>query len=164
MRRSRRRYVWILPIALALTIGLVSGAVAYWVGAGSGAATTVLADTQPLTFAPGVATAQLYPGGATGVATVASNPNSFFVHIGSITIDAGDPEAIQVDAAHSGCNLSSLHFLTQDNQGAGWQVPPRAGTTDGTLTIDLPGALTMSSDAANACQGAIFTGRVAVLP
>lgn len=163
MRRLRRRHLWVVPIAVALTIGLVSGAVAFWVGAGGGTATTSLADTQRLTFAPGVAIAQLYPGGAAGVAIVATNPNSYFVRVGSMEVATGGG-AIQADAAHSGCNVSALHFLTQDNGGAGWQVPPRVAGVDGTLAINLPAALTMTSEAASACQGATFTVRVEALP
>jgi hypothetical protein len=150
-------------VAIAIAVGLTTGALAYWAGPGSGSASTVLADTQPLTFAPGTASNQLFPGDDTSVSIIAINPNSFFVHIGSIALDSDDPNAIEADAAHSGCNLSSLHFVTQNNAANGWAVPPRAGTTDGTLTIEMAEALTMSSEAASACQGAVFTVHVEAL-
>lgn len=164
MKRLVRGHTGTLLIVIAVTIGLAAGASAYWSGSGSGAATTVLPNTQALTFAPGVATTQLFPGDDTGVSIIATNPNSFFVHIGSMALDTDDPEAIRVDAAHSGCNLSSLHFLTQSNGGSGWRVPPRVGTTSGSLTIDMLASLTMDGEAANACQGATFTVRVEALP
>jgi hypothetical protein len=163
VKRLRRRHAGILLIPIAIMIGLAAGASAYWSGSGTGVAGTVLPNTQALSFAPGVPTAQLFPGGATGVAIVASNPNSFFVHVGSMALD-GETEAIRADAAHSGCNVSALDFLTQDNEGNGWQVPPRVATVDGTLTINLPAALTMSGEAASACQGATFSVRVEAVP
>ncbi len=164
MKWLRRRYLWVLPIGLAIAIGLASGATAYWSGEGSGTATAGLGQPQALGLAPGVATSQLYPGGDTDVALVATNPNPYLVHVGSLALDTGEGGGIRVDAGHAGCNLSALDFLTQDDEGNGWQVPPRVGGADGTLAIDLPAALTMSPEAASACQGATFTVSVEALP
>lgn len=164
MKRLRRRYLWVLPIALALTIGLASGAVAFWSGAGSGIATAPVAKPQALTFAPGAATSQLYPGGTADVAILATNPNTFSVHIGSLALDVAEAEPIQVDAAHAGCDVAALNFLTQDDGGNGWQVPARVGGTDGALSIDLSASLTMSTEAASGCQGATFTVHVEATP
>ncbi len=164
MRRLRLRYLLVLPVALALAIGLVSGAVAYWSGPGSGTATTAAAEPQPLTFAPGSPTSLLYPGGTADVAILATNPNASSVHIGSLALDLAEAEPIRVDAGHTGCDVAALAFLTQDDAGNGWQVPPRVGATDGTLAIDLPGSLTMSGEAASECQGATFTVGVEAQP
>jgi hypothetical protein len=57
-----------------------------------------------------------------------------------------------VDAAHPGCVVSTLSFTTQTNGGAGWTVPG-----NGSLPLTLASALSMSTSAANACQGATFT-------
>jgi hypothetical protein len=146
-----------LLIATAIAAGLVAGAFAYWSANGSGSATTVLGDPQSLSFGPGTPTAQLYPGDNASVVIVATNPNPYFVHIGSLSLDNDEGEPFVADAAHSGCDVSVLSFVTQDNGGEGWHVPPRAGTTDGTLTIDMASAMAMSMEAANACQGATFT-------
>jgi hypothetical protein len=157
MRRLLSTGPGILLIAIAIVAGGTVGALAYWQGSGSGTAKTVLADVQPLSFAPGTSTATLYPGGAASVAVVVSNSNPEFIQIGSMILDPGAPQPFAVDPAHSGCDVSTLNFVTQDNGGAGWRIPPKAGTTDGTLVIDMPGAIGMSVAAANACQGATFT-------
>ncbi len=160
MKWLRRRYLWALPLALALTIGLASGAVAFWSGAGSGTATAPVTEPQPLTLAPGTTSSQLVPGGSADVAILATNPNAFPVHIGSLALDVAAAEPIRVDTGHAGCDVDALNFLTQDDAGNGWQVPARAGATDGALAIDLSGSLTMSTEAASACQGATFTVQV----
>jgi hypothetical protein len=74
-----------------------------------------------------------------------------------MVLDIGEGEPFAADAAHLGCNVSSLSFVTQDNSGIGWEVPPRAGPTDGRLAIDMPAALQMSAAGSSACQGATFT-------
>jgi hypothetical protein len=160
MKKLRPSYLWVLPIALVFVLALVSGAVAFWSAAGSGTATSAVAAPQPLTFAPGAAASQLYPGAASDVAIVATNPNAFVVQVDSLALDLAAAEPIEVDAGHAGCEVSALHFTTQDDEGNGWQVPARVGATDGTLAINLPASLAMSIEAASACQGATFTVHV----
>jgi hypothetical protein len=160
-RRPTRlaRHGRVLLLAAAAVAVCSAAAGAYWTGSGSGSATTVLPDPHSLSLAPGIPTAQLYPGDDASVAIVASNPNSYFLHIGSMRLDtAGQPFA--VDAAHSGCDVSVLSFVTDDNGGLGWDIPPKVGAVDGTLTIDMAAAMRMTSAAANACQGATFTVRL----
>ena len=157
MRRRGATRMRALLIGFALLAGLGAVALAYWSGSGSGSASTVLSDAQTLSFAPGTPTAQLLPGGDASVTIVATNPNPFFVHIGSLILDGEEGEPFVVDPAHSGCGVSVLSFVTQDNGGAGWEVPPQVDSTDGTLTIDLPSAMQMSAAGADACQGATFT-------
>jgi hypothetical protein len=157
VRRLLPKRAGVLLIALAILVGAAAGALAYWGGSGSGTATTVLADTQQLAFEPGTPTAQLYPGDDASVAIVATNPNPFFVQIGSIVLDASGGEPFAADADHGDCDVSVLSFITQDNDGAGWRVPPRVGATDGRLAIDMPAAMAMSIAAASTCQGATFT-------
>lgn len=164
MRRLSSKSLWITLIAVAILAAGATGAFAYWSGAGSGTATTVLANTETLSFEPGAPTAQLYPGGATGVAIVAINPNPYFVEIGTMTLDTSEGASFEVDAGHGGCGLSALSFVPQDNEGAGWEVPPRAGTTDGRLTIDMDSALEMSTAASNSCEGATFTVHLKAMP
>jgi hypothetical protein len=62
------------------------------------------------------------------------------------------------------CDTSALHYTTQDNGGAGWNVPAKVGATEGTLDLTLADALSMDVDAANACQGATFTVSLATGP
>ncbi len=159
MRRSLSSRGVGTAITIAIVIGLAAGALAYWIGPSNGSATTVLADTQPLSLGPGTPTATMYPdpGHKATVSITASNPNAYFVHIGSLILDAGTPEPFVVDAAHAGCDVSVLGFVPQDNEGAGWSVPPRIDSSDGTLTINLLSAMSMGVEAAGACQGATFT-------
>jgi hypothetical protein len=151
-------------IAVAILAAGTASAFAYWSGVGSGSATTVLANTEALSFEPGVPTAQLYPGGDTGVSIVAINPNPYFVEIGTMLLDVDQGAPFEVDAGHGGCDVSTLSFVPQDNEGTGWEVPPRAGTTDGRLTIDMASALAMTTSASNACQGATFTVHLEATP
>jgi hypothetical protein len=155
--------VWVL-LAIAIAATLPVAASAYWTGTGSGDGTTVLPDVQSLTLERGIPAAQLYPGGEATVEVVATNPNATFVEIGSLALDPDRGVPFEVDGGHSGCNVSALSFTTQDNGGAGWQVPPRAGSTDGSLDIDLPAALKMNGAAANACQDATFTVHLKARP
>jgi hypothetical protein len=146
-----------LLIAIAIVVGATVGALAYWQGSGSGKATAELADTQPLSIEPGTPTAELFPGGTATVTVVVTNPNPYFVQLGSMVLYAGDAEPFGVDNGHSGCDPSALSFVAQDHGGTGWRIPPKAGMTEGTLAIAMPAAMKMSDAAADACQGATFT-------
>jgi hypothetical protein len=157
MRRLLTKAPRILLIAIAISLGTAAGALAYWQGTGRGTATTVLADAQALSFSPGTPTSELYPGGTATVAVVVTNPSPYFVQISSIVLAAGDAQPFGVDAGHGGCGLSTLTYVPQNENGAGWRIPPRAGVTDGTLTINMAAAIQMNGAAANACQGANFT-------
>ncbi len=151
-------------LVTAILVAVMAGsAIAYWSGAGAGSAQTRLGDPLPLMLTAGTPTAQLYPGGHASVAVIAGNPNPYSVQIGSLALDTGTgTDGYDVDPAHSGCDLSSLGFATQDNGAAGWSVPPKTGDTNGSLPIGMPGSLSMSTGAANACQGAIITVHLAV--
>jgi hypothetical protein len=149
-----------LAAAIILLALVGAGATAFWTAPGSGSTRIVLPDPQLLSFTLGTPTAQLFPGDDASVAIVASNPNPYFLTIGSMELDPSQGAPFAVDMAHSGCDVSALSFVTQDNNGQGWQVPPRVGSTDGRLTIDMASAMRMSATAASACQGATFTVRL----
>jgi hypothetical protein len=157
MRRLLAKLPRTLLIAIAIVAVATVGALAYWQGSGSGSATAQLDNTQPLSIGPGAPTSELYPGGTATVTVVVTNPNPYFVQLGSLVVYAGDAEPFGVDSGHSGCNPSVLSFVAQDHGGTGWRIPPKAGTTEGTLAIAMPAAMKMSNAAAGACQSAIFT-------
>jgi hypothetical protein len=155
MTATRWVRIAIVTLAGALAFGCGDAAWAYWTanGTGHGSATTAVAEK--LTLSPGVITSELYPGGSGDVFVVASNPNDFAMAIGSLSLDPTQGTGgFAVDPDHDGCAVGALSFTTQTT---GWSVPARSGSTDGTLPITLPGALSMSIDAANACQGATIT-------
>jgi hypothetical protein len=141
-------------------IAMALGGVAYslWSTSGNGSGSATAGSTLPITLAPATTAATLFPGGTTAVTLSASNPNSFALHIGSISLDTTrGSQAIVVDSAHAGCATSTLSYSVQTNTGTGWTVPAQSASTPGTVTISLANALSMTADAASACQGATFT-------
>jgi hypothetical protein len=163
MRWLTKNRAGALLLAATVALGLAAGAFAYWMSTGSGEATTVLESPEQLTLeAQTSSQRQLVPGDTSSVSVLATNPNPYFVTITSLTLNAGAGTAgLDVDAGHSGCDLSKIHFTSQDPPvgifGPGWRVPPKVDTTDGTLSIEIGDALSMDANAPNACQGADFT-------
>ncbi|MFG1605447.1 LamG-like jellyroll fold domain-containing protein [Actinoplanes sp. NPDC049265] len=142
-------------VAVGIAASLLASGSAYgfWSTSGSGSGTSSVTTTAPLTLSPGTPATRVYPGGTANVAVTVANPNSFGVHIGALSLDnAQGTGGFAVDGAHSGCGVGVLSFAAQTNAGDGWTVP--AG---GSLGITLAGALSMTTAAANACQGATFT-------
>ena len=85
--------------------------------------------------------------------TSVSNSNPFPVHVSSLAIDTSQgTNGFDVDAGHSGCNLSSLSFTTATNGGNGWDVPASSS-----IDVDAAGSIAMSGAANDSCQGATFT-------
>lgn len=156
-RRTRRAAITIAVIA-ALLATSGGAAFAYWKAGGSGSGSGSTGSTTALSIAPGTASAGLYPGSTATVTVVVSNPNTAPVVITSLVSDTTQgTTGFSVDAGHSGCSVAALSYTTQSNGGAGWVVPRKVGVTNGSLTITLPAALSLSTAAANACQGASFT-------
>jgi hypothetical protein len=152
-----RRPIAVL-VVLVTTLCAGSSALAYFRTTGSGSGPATVGTTQTITLSSGVPTAALYPGGQGDVALTVDNPNAISVRIGSLSLSTGQGTAgFGVDGGHAGCATSALSFTTQTNAGAGWTVPGKVGSTDGSLSIDLASAVAMSASAANACQGAAFT-------
>ena len=158
MRRHARKPSRRLLMALTLVFALAFAAMAvgYWSATGSGTATTRLPDQLALTLSPATPDDPIAPGGVADVSVVVSNPNPFQVHMGSFVLDDDEGAQFSVDLAHNGCDVSALTFTAQTNAGAGWDIPPKVGSQDGTLVVQLRDALAMSNAAANACQGATF--------
>jgi hypothetical protein len=162
MKRFTRNRPRSLLVAATVAVGVAAGAFAFWMAGGSGSASTVLGSPQQLTLEAGIPQGQLAPGDASSVAVVATNPNPYFVTIASLALKTDEGVGgFDVDAGHSGCGLSAIHFAAQAPPvgifGPGWRVPPKVAGTNGTLAFELAGALTMDADAAHACQGASFT-------
>jgi hypothetical protein len=145
-------------ILVAIALAGAATAPAYWTTNGGGNGSGATGTAQAVTLTAGTPTVQLYPGGPGDVALTIDNPNLTRVKIGSLSLSAGQGTAgYSVDSGHAACATSALTFTTQTNGGAGWSVPPKVGSIDGSLSVDLANALTLSASAANACQGASFT-------
>jgi hypothetical protein len=145
----------VVALIVLAALGVAGTASAYWRGTGTGAGTAATDTTVPVIVSPGTPTASLFPGGTTDVVLTLSNPNLAQVRIGSLALDVTQGSGgFAVDAAHSGCVLTTLSFTTQST---GWYVPGKVGVVNGSLSVTLTGALAMSLGAANACQGASAT-------
>ncbi len=150
-----------VPLLLVASLVILGGsATAYWGASGAGSGSADTATTASLTLTPATPTAQLFPGGQATVVLTVNNPNVSSVRIGSLVRDTGQGNnGFAVDGAHSACGLAALSFTSQTNGGAGWTV---AG--NGSLVITLTNSLAMTSNAANACQGASFTVYLSATP
>ena len=152
-----------LLVTATVAIGLAAGAFAFWMSTGSGQATTELGSPEQLTLqAQASSQSQLVPHDTSSLTVLATNPNPYFVTITNLALDtAQGANGFDVDAAHSGCDLSTIHFVPKDPPvgifGPGWRVPPKVGSTDGTLFIEVGDALSMDANASDACQRADFT-------
>ena len=146
---SRRRW-----LTLALTVGALVGAAtafAAWTAGGSGSATATAASASTLSIT-GNSASSLFPTGSSDLALTISNPNPYAVAVS--TISSGG--SVTVDAAHAGCNVSSVSFNAASGTGLSVVVPAASGSA-GTTTVTLTNAVSMSNAAVNACQGATFT-------
>jgi len=151
-----------LAAAVTAALAVAGGAFAFYTSTGQGGGSASVASPDPLTITaqtPG--SGLLYPGASGAVDATISNPNPFPVRVNSLVLGGS---GISVDGPHSGCDTAALHYATQDNGGAGWDVPPRVGATNGTLDVALASAISMDTSAADACQGATFTISLATGP
>ena len=155
---SRRRAGRITPTVIGAIVWVLfvsGGAFGFWTASGSGSANGGTGTLAALTLTPGTPVATLYPGTSSAVKLTISNSNTSAVRVGSLVLNTSSGTGgFAVDAGHSACVVSALSYTTQSN---GWTVPAKTGGIDGTLAVTLTGALTMSTSAANACQGATFT-------
>ena len=154
-----RRRIALLAVLLVL-LGIPVGGIAwsYWSAGGAGTGSGANGTLAALSLSPGTPAAGLYPGGSTNIVLTATNSNTSIVKIGSLLLDTSQGTGgFAVDGGHSGCSVAALSYTTQSNGGSGWSVPAKAGAVNGTLSITLTNALSMSAAAASACQGATFT-------
>lgn len=157
-RIPRRLLAAALLVVLAVPVGGVAHA--YWTGSVSGAGSATTGTTVAMTLSQGAPTTFLYPGGQADVALTVTNPNSSDVNIGSFALD---PRQGTNGFSATGCTVAEA-TLSFTGSSVGWTVPAKVGALDGTLPVTLTNSLAMSVDAANACQGAIFTVYLKALP
>jgi hypothetical protein len=158
MKRLRQRAGGVVfAVAVAVIVG--SGAYAYWSATGGGTGGALAGPAvNAITISPGTPDSALYPGGQASVTLVVDNPNTVSVHINNLVLDPTQgTSGFAVDTAHKACGVSSLSFTSQNNAGAGWDVPAAIGSTPGEVSISLPNSISMAASAPNSCQGAVFT-------
>ena len=150
IRGHRRAVVAVVAIAAAVLAG---GAAAFWLVLGNGSTSSQAGTASAVTLTPGTTSTPLFPGATADVAVSIVNGNPSRIFVGSLLLDTGQgTNGFAVDAGHSGCNLAALGYTTQTNGGSGWSV---AGSS--TLPLDLSGAVSLSTSAVSACQGAQLT-------
>ena len=141
-------------LAVGIGLALSSGAAQAWfaaVASGSGAAP--VGALQDLTATAAPVSAALLPGASADLVVELANPNGVAVRVDSIAVDpTRGTGGVSVDRA--GCPASAIALAAQTT---GWIVPARTGGADGRLSVRLPGALALATDAPDACQGASFT-------
>jgi hypothetical protein len=160
--KSRRARLALLVVSAMLVGG--GSAIAYFASTGSGTGQATVGHPDPITISAGAdptATEQLYPGSSGSVTAKITNPNPFPVRVNSLVLDT--TQGSNGFSGPGGCDLSVLSYTTQTNGGAGWTVPKHVAS-DGELDLDLTNAISMSTSAANACQGGSFTVYLKVGP
>ena len=159
MVTGRAARIAIGALAVGVFLGLSTGAAfAYWTATGVGAGNGATGTTTSLLISQGTPVSGLRPSGTVPVIVTVTNQNAVPILVTSLVLDtAQGAGGFAVDAGHSGCVLSTLSFASQNNGGAGWTIPKKVGSTNGTRTITIPAALAMSAGALNACQGATFS-------
>ena len=154
VKRAATRTDRILVAVTVLTLLVAGVAFAYWRPAGSGSATASTRHHHACHAEPGHADGPALPRrpGLRGPDRHQPQRGHRPGRLARARHRARAPAASPSTAAHSGCVLATLSFTTQTNGGAGWTV---AGGQ--ALAVTLANALSMTTCAANACQGATFT-------
>lgn len=142
-------------LGVASLMGLVGTAAAYFTSTGSGTATSSTGDLLPLTAGTATPDGALYPGGTAAVVLQVSNPNAEAVTVATIT--AAGAVSVVGDAATCAPSYVTFTGPTPETVAA---IGTVAG--NGTKTITLPAAASMSSTAPAGCQSRTFTIPVTV--
>ncbi|MEV6446668.1 hypothetical protein [Amycolatopsis sp. NPDC051716] len=156
MKNPTLRRVLVVTTVVGATLG--GGiAVAAWTSSGSGAANakagTAAAPTTGTVAASAFTTGLLYPGSAAGDAKIlVNNPNPYPIKVTGIVAN-GTPTG---SGGTGACTTT----------GVGWNAQsPTTGNSvpaNGSATLSLPSAVTMSTASEDGCQGALFAIPVTV--
>ena len=153
VRRTRRR---LALVGSALAVFTVGGVVlAAWVVTGTGRGYASAEQAQPLTTDDIGATTNdiLYPGATGDVKVKVNNPNPFPVTVTQVS-GAGAISSDNANCTDVGADASKATGLTFTDQSvSSANVVP----ANGSLTLTLPNAVSMSNASVNACQGAVFS-------
>jgi hypothetical protein len=141
MLRPRKK-IFVAGTAVA---GLLCSGVAWaaWTADGTGNGYAGATTAEALTTSVATATADLYPGGTGDVKVTINNSNDYAVNVTSI---AGNGTITDDKAA---CTITGVTFA---NQTGTWNV-----AANGSSTVTLADAASMSNASDDGCQGAVFT-------
>ena len=150
MRKITKRSAAVIA-ASALAVGGAGAAWAAWNLTGSGSTSAKASTAQNLTI-DSVQVVGLSPGNKSDIKFTAKNPNAFPVQITGITI-TGVHSGTAATCADT--NVAALNF--DQPAPADLTVTAAAGAVPGLKDITVPDAVKMIADAANGCQGAVFS-------
>jgi hypothetical protein len=141
MRTATRR-VAITAVAIA---GLSGAGVAFasWAATGTGSGTGSASTSVPFVVQQNGSASGLYPTGQASVPFTVKNSNPY-----PVTLSTAKATNFKVDAAHSGCNVSSLSAAN-----VALADTIAAGGTSATRQL----VISMDNSAVDTCQGATFT-------
>ena len=151
-RRLDRRTRMILGIAAAAAVVVNAGAAwAYWQITGSETAQAASGTAVELNLrARSDLDVPLRPGQTGNLTVTVTNDNDFPIRITSVTPGTGNVVA-DLEHREAGCTVTAVE-MTKPHFDVRWDVPRN---TIGAFTV--PGALSMSRAAHDACDGATFT-------
>jgi hypothetical protein len=165
MRKFTKRSAAIATAAV-VAVGGAGAAYAAWLLNGGGTGAAAAGNAQGLILrdinnpGPGddvTVSPAFFPGSTNNVAFTVENPNPFPVRITSIVLTVGDSNKRTCPtgnvAVNSGAPLPA---------GPDLLIPAKSGNVNGAAAINYVGALSMSEDAADGCQGASFPITVAL--
>jgi hypothetical protein len=149
--RQRRRSVLLALFLLVLFTGGI--ATATWLVEGHGPARAEAATVESLTVASATPTSWLWPGTQGALFAEVDNPNPFPVRV--TTVRLGEVTTTPQDGATcpEGTVTTAPGTVTLP---APVDVPANASG----VPVTVPGAVVMTDDAENGCQGATFTVEV----
>jgi hypothetical protein len=140
-----------------LAIGGTGVAWAAWSSTGTGSATaiagTALAPTTTAVSGAAITTGLLYPGGPAGdVVLTVNNPNPYPV----VVTQVAGGGAVTAGGGLGTCSTTGVGFTNQNPSS------DNVVAANGSATLTLTGAATMSTASETGCQSAVFTIPVAV--
>ena len=153
MQKTRKRLLTLVGSVCALLVGSIVFAAWLVPGTGQGYAKAKQAQALTTDDVGATTTDQLYPGATGDVKVKVSNPNPFPVTVTGVDGD-GAVDSDKVNCTDVGGDASKKTGVTFTNQtlNSNNVVP-----ANGSLTLSLNNAVSMSNQSVNACQGAVFT-------
>lgn len=156
--RDRRARRWVVS-TLVVAIMVMGGGVAFaaWSSSGSGAAsskaTSALPPTTTAVSASAFTSGLLYPGGTGDARITVNNPNPYPVKVTSV-VSSGAPTG---SGGSGTCSTTGVTVSTSTSN-----VSSSVIAANGSTTLTLPGAASMSNSSETGCQGATFSVPVTV--
>lgn len=156
--------VVVLPLlAVPILLGTGTTAYAYWTAAGSGGSQVGVQTALALSLTgTSVVDGELHPGATSDLGFSLANPNAYGVSLTTLTA------ATVVSSDEAGCPGASFLLLPDPVTAAlaatGYELPSPILVPAGSLaaTGSVPGLVTLSAAAPDACQGVTFTVTLAL--